>query len=196
VRHRVSLGGSIETWGGLRLSPLVNLESGPPFDITVGHDLYGDTLFNGRPGIGADPSKPGLIQTRYGLLDPNPLQNPSPGEKILSRNYGRGPGSVMLNMRLGKTFAFGSVPEDPSGHRTGGAPPAKSAVDHRYNLTLSLSIRNIINHTNPGAITGNITSPLFGQANQTAANGCFGGGGGFSENANNRRLEFQARFTF
>lgn len=40
---------------------------------------------------------------------------------------------------------------------------------------------------------GNITSPLFGQANQMA-----GGpnGEGFSENANNRRLELQTRFTF
>jgi hypothetical protein len=51
--------------------------------------------------------------------------------------------------------------------------------------------RNLLNHTNPGPIIGNITSPLFGQANSMA-----GGGGGFSENANNRRLELQMRFTF
>jgi len=53
--------------------------------------------------------------------------------------------------------------------------------------------RNLLNHTNPGPIIGNIASPLFGHANQMA-----GGpnGEGFSENANNRRLELQARFTF
>jgi len=52
---------------------------------------------------------------------------------------------------------------------------------------------NLLNHTNPGPIIGNITSPLFGRANQPA-----GGGGpaGFSEAANNRRLELQTRFTF
>jgi hypothetical protein len=56
-----------------------------------------------------------------------------------------------------------------------------------------MSIRNLLNHTNPGAITGNITSPYFGFANQAA-----GGpnGEGFYENANNRRLESQIRFTF
>jgi hypothetical protein len=56
-----------------------------------------------------------------------------------------------------------------------------------------MSIRNLLNHTNPGPITGNITSPYFGLANQVA-----GGpnGEGFYENANNRRLESQIRFTF
>jgi hypothetical protein len=39
---------------------------------------------------------------------------------------------------------------------------------------------------------GNITSPLFGQANQPAGSG----NAIFAENANNRRLELQMRFTF
>jgi hypothetical protein len=56
-----------------------------------------------------------------------------------------------------------------------------------------MSIRNLLNHTNPGPIIGNITSPLFGRANQVA-----GGpnGEGFYETANNRRLESQIRLTF
>jgi len=53
-----------------------------------------------------------------------------------------------------------------------------------------MSIRNLLNHTNPGPINGDITSPLF---NQMAGNT---NGEGFSENANNRRLELQIRFTF
>jgi len=57
-----------------------------------------------------------------------------------------------------------------------------------------MSVRNLLNHTNPGPIIGNITSPLFGQANQPAGGGP--GGGGFSEAANNRRLELQMRLTF
>jgi hypothetical protein len=56
-----------------------------------------------------------------------------------------------------------------------------------------MSVRNLLNHTNPGAIVGNITSPLFGQANQPAA---VRNGEGFSEAANNRRLELQTRLTF
>ena len=66
-----------------------------------------------------------------------------------------------------------------------------ATTSHRYNLTVSVSGRNILNHTNPGQITGNITSPLFGQANSIS-----GGFGAFAENANNRRMELQLRFTF
>jgi hypothetical protein len=54
-----------------------------------------------------------------------------------------------------------------------------------------MSVRNLLNHTNPGPIIGNITSPLFGQANPPA-----GGEFIFSEAANNRRLELQMRFAF
>jgi len=56
-----------------------------------------------------------------------------------------------------------------------------------------LSARNVLNHNNPGPLIGNITSPLFGRANQVAAGP---NGEGFSENACNRRLEVQIRFTF
>lgn len=63
----------------------------------------------------------------------------------------------------------------------------------RYNLVFSASAQNLLNHTNPGPIIGDITSPLFGNSNQIA-----GGpnGEGFFETGNNRRLELQTRFTF
>jgi hypothetical protein len=60
-------------------------------------------------------------------------------------------------------------------------------------LSFGLSIRNLLNHTNPGPITGDITSPYFGLANQVAGGA---NGEGFYETANNRRLESQIRFTF
>ena len=98
IRHRFSLNGSFNTKWNVRLSPFVIVDSGPPFDITVGRDLYGTTLFNGRPGIPNDPNKPGLIRTSFGLLDPNPTAD----QRILPRNYGRGPGSVTVNLRIAK----------------------------------------------------------------------------------------------
>src|SRR5215213_1253063 len=85
VRHRVSINGSINTKWNVRFNPFVVVESGPPFDITVGRDLYGTTLFNGRPGIATDFTKPGLIKTKYGLLDPNPTTD----QPTLGRNFGR-----------------------------------------------------------------------------------------------------------
>jgi len=51
-----------------------------------------------------------------------------------------------------------------------------------------MAIRNILNRNNPGPIIGNIGSPLFGQANQPYGINTLGGTG-FSEAANNRRLD-------
>jgi hypothetical protein len=211
IRHRVSLMGTITTKWGFRFNPMLTATSGPPFDITVGHDVYGDTLFNGRPGLATDGNKPGVVATPYGLLDPNP----TPGEPLLSRNFGRGPGQIMLNMRVGRTFRFGTVREAAAAANTGGgvggggggeqrgAPTnpfglagagqsGGTSTARRFSLTISMQIRNLTNHNNPGPIIGNIASPLFGRANQPAGPV----GALFSESANNRRLELQTRLTF
>ena len=103
IRHQLNLGGALSLKWGLRLNPLFIADSGSPFNITVGRDLYGNTLFNGRPGLTEDSSRPGLIPTRHGLLDPNPVA----GEFVLPRNFGRGPEIVMLNLRISKAFTFG-----------------------------------------------------------------------------------------
>jgi hypothetical protein len=196
IRNRLFVGGSLNTKWNVRLSPFIVVQSGAPYNITVGQDIYGDTLFNARPGIPTDLNKPGLIDTVYGWLDPNP----TPGEQLLPRNYGRGPGLISVNARLGKTWGFG-----PEREGAGGAASALGAghnsgfhsifsdvtTSRRYNLTLSLSARNLLNHVNEGPIIGQITSPLFGQANSVA-----GGYGAYAETANNRRLELQTRFTF
>jgi hypothetical protein len=205
IHHRGNIGGSIITKWHIRLNPYINIASGPPFDITTGSDLYGTTLFNARPGIVTNPNASGAVQTRYGLLDPNPV----PGETLLPRNYGRGPGQITVNLRVGKTWGFGpergkprvAPTPGPGGATTPGPPPNNgggitggvASTSRPYNVTLSVSIRNLTNHTNPGPIIGNITSPLFGLANQAAGSG---GGSGISESANNRRMEIQIRFAF
>lgn len=201
IHHQVTFGGSIAAKWGLQFSPLFIADSGAPYNITVGQDFFGTTLFNGRPGIATDPSRPGLVPTQYGLLDPNPV----PGESILPRNYGRGPAIIMLNLRVTKVFSFGPRAEgsiSTGGRRaqsgpfsTGGPGGASASTAHRFNLAVSLSMRNVLNHNNPGPIIGDIASPLFGLANQPYGAGGLGGTG-FSESADNRRLELQTRFTF
>ncbi len=173
VRHRASMGGSITTKFKLQWNPFIILQSGAPFNIVTSQDIYGDTLLTARPAFATNPNQPGVISTPYGLLDPNP----SPGEPIVPRNYGRGPGLVTINLRLARTFRFGET-------RAG-------KTDRPYGLTLSISARNLVNHVNPGPIIGNINSPLFGESNQIAS-----GSGAYADGANNRRLEFQARFAF
>jgi hypothetical protein len=212
ARHRVTFGGSVTARWNIRLSPFVVVQSGTPFDITAGSDLYGTTLFNGRPAFANNPAKPGLIETGYGLLDPNP----TPDEQSLGRNYGRGPTLVTVNMRITKAFGFGPAKGGSAAaasQATGKGPPTapstltaasnggirigsvlgSSSTERRFNLIVGMSGRNLLNHTNPGPIIGDITSPLFGFSNQTnvAPNG-----EGFSESANNRRLELQIRLTF
>jgi hypothetical protein len=202
IRNQGTFGGSLATRWGFAFSPLVILESGAPFNITVGQDLYGSTLFNGRPGIAVDNNRPGLIPSKYGLLDPNPV----PGEAILPRNFGRGPGLILANLRITKTFAFGPAGETSAPTTGGRRPPTgpfgsagpsggSSSTGRRYALSVGMSIRNVINHDNPGPIIGDITSPLFGRANQPYGAGSLGGTG-FSESADNRRLELQVRFRF
>jgi hypothetical protein len=186
IRNSLVFGGTFERWK-FRIAPLIRMYSGPPFDITAGSDIYGDTLFNARPGIPSDPSKQGLIQTQYGLLDPNP----SPGEPTLSRNYGHGPGYILFNLRLTKLFEFGRMPVSAATQSNSSAV----TENYRYTISVAASIRNIINHDNPGPIIGDITSPFFGRANQSAGATSFGGTG-FLESANNRRLELQTKFIF
>jgi hypothetical protein len=213
IRHRATIGGSITAWWGLRLSPLITAQTGAPFDITTSQDIYGTTVLTARPAFANDPSKPGLISTSYGLLDPNP----SPGEALLPRNYGRGPGLFSADLRVARTWGLGerrgstrknadgspapavATPQaGPAGRGgIGGFDGASSpggdagASGRRFSLTASVSIRNVLNHVNPGPIIGSINSPLFGQSNQIA-----GGFGAFSGNASNRRLEFQLRLGF
>jgi hypothetical protein len=218
-RNRVFVGGTINAWWGLLLAPFFTANSGAPFNITTGTDPYGTTLFNERPGI-ATPSTPGAILTPYGWLNPNP----TPGEAILPRNFGRSPGNVSLNFRIAKTFGFGGSRErsaNPTnnngnfgggggGRGPGGGGPGGGfaggpgggpggffrgfgggSTGQRYNLTISVQARNLLNHVNPGPINGIITSPLFDQSNSLA-----GGFGAFAQSGENRRIDLQARFTF
>ena len=139
---------------------------------------------------------PGVIATPYGLLDPNPTA----GEKIIPRQLRPQPGTDFCEpaavediwIRPGARGSDGRS-GGPGGPRPGGPGPGffGPATTHRYNLTFSISARNILNHVNPGPIIGNINSPLFGESNQLA-----GGYGAFASPANNRRIELQLRFGF
>jgi hypothetical protein len=183
IRHRVSLGGTVMTLGKLEFSPLIILQSGAPFNITTSQDIYGTGLLTARPAFAADPNRPGLIATPYGLLDPNPV----PGESLVPRNYGRGPGLFAVNLRLGRTFTFGQEAKSFSGGRGG----LRHLENHKFTLTPAISVRNLLNHVNPGPVIGDINSPLFGKSNQLAS-----GIGAFDNSANNRRLEFQLQLGF
>jgi hypothetical protein len=130
VRHRLVLGGSFALLKGFRLSPFMMTSSGAPFNITVGQDLNGDSIFNDRPAFApAGALGSNIVVTKWGTFD----TDPKAGEKIIPINYGAGPGFFEMNLRLSKTFAFGRKVErsssrggmqgPPPGGGRGGPPP-------------------------------------------------------------------------
>ena len=66
-----------------------------------------------------------------------------------------------------------------------------STSGKKYNLTLSVNIRNILNHPNYAPPSGDLSSPYFGEYRSLAGFGPFAGNTTY-----NRKLDFQLRFSF
>src|ERR1039457_1643514 len=171
VRHRVQFSGAFAFRWGLRLSPMLVATSTRPFNMTVGRDLNGDTIFTDRPAVATDLSRPSVVRTAFGAFD----LAPTPGQTIIPRNYGVGPGLVSLNLRLAKTFKLGKE--------------AKGKRDP-MELTFTALSRNLLNHPNLALPDGNLSSPYFGESTALVT------GGGGNSASGNRRIEFQCRLAF
>ncbi len=214
VRHRLFLGGSFSMPLGLRIFPFIVASSGAPFNITVGRDLNGDSLYTDRPAFATDLARASVVRTAFGAFDTSPL----PGATIIPRNFGEGPGQFSVNLRLSKTFGFGQRPGaataafphgGPAGQFGGPAGGPRGGGEHgggrvpggpgvlffdsgsnkRYNLTFTIMARNVLNRVNLALPIGNLSSPLFGHSNAIV--------GGFGQTATaNRRIEVQLRFSF
>src|SRR5260370_6826868 len=142
-----------------------------PLNSSTGSDDNGDTLVTDRLAF-AKSGDAGALVTRFGSFNPHA----GPGDAIIPRNFGRGPGEVNVNLSLSRTFSFGEVRKGVAGEspvvskdRNDGRafwPRLKSGItDRNYRLTFSIEASNLLNHTNFGAFNGVITSPLFGRPN-------------------------------
>jgi hypothetical protein len=202
VRHRLFLGGTVALPYAFRLSPFMIVNSGSPYNVTVGQDLSGDSLFNDRPAFAAGVSGSCLSPTaacHYVV--------PTQAYVSIPVNYLTGPSHFTLNLRLAKTFGFGpersaGAPQQREGRGGGGGPRGGgfgrsssgpfapgAANNRRYSLTFSVNARNVLNRVNLATPVGNLSSPLFGESNALA-------GGAFSSPAANRKIELQASFSF
>jgi len=125
VRQRLIVGGSFGVPWGIRLNPFVTAFTGRPFNITSGVDNNGDTVFADRPSLapaGADCASPLFRCTRFGNFRVVPL----PGDEIIPRNFGEGPGFFAVNLRASKTIGFGTVKSSTAataGQQAGGRGP-------------------------------------------------------------------------
>ena len=206
VRNRAVIGGTISLPYAFRLSPFILAQSGTPFNIIVGQDLNGDSIFNDRPALASTPGPGGTIYvTPYGTFNSAPI----PGQPITPINYGSGQSLFTLNLRLSKTFGLGPKTESHNtggphggggGHggglggrglAGGGGSPFTfgNETTHRYNLTFSVSARNLLNNVNYAPPIGNLDSPIFGTSNALA-------GPPFSSGSANRRIDLQMLFSF
>ena len=103
VRHRAFIFGSITMPWHVTLSPLIFASSGAPFNITTGVDTNGDSLSRERPSFATDTSRASVKVTPLGTFDLDPL----PGAQLIPRNFGDGPASFTVNLRVSRTFGFG-----------------------------------------------------------------------------------------
>jgi len=215
VRNRLFVGGTISLPHAFRLSPFIIADSGSPFNIIVGQDLNGDSIFNDRPALASTAGPGGKVYvTPYGTFNTVPI----PGQTITPINYGSATSLFTLNLRLSKTFGLGPKVEGTTasagggprgggggggGHGgglggrglTGGGGPGGGPfifggeTSHKYNLTFSVSARNLLNNVNYAPPIGNLDSPLFGTPNALA-------GAPFSSGSANRRIDLQMLFSF
>jgi hypothetical protein len=116
VRHRFTVFGTYNSklWS-LVFNPFIVASSGQPFNIITGSDSNLDRQFTERPsfaGANVNCNGPFIKCTRFGNFN----LKPAAGEQIIPRNFGEGPGSFTVNLRVSRTFGFGNI------HKAAAAP--------------------------------------------------------------------------
>jgi hypothetical protein len=165
IRNRGFLGGYTRLPWRFSINPFFIVQSSKPFNIVVGEDLNGDTQFNDRPAFATDLTRPSVVRTKWGAFDTSPI----PGQKIIPVNYGIGPGVLIANLRLNRSFNFGpKLPEPPAPPAPAAAAPKPAAkpekkeIERRYTWSIGISAHNVLNHPNFAQPVGVLGSPLFG----------------------------------
>jgi hypothetical protein len=194
VRHTFTLNGTVNGPWSLRLSPFVVASSGRPYNITLGRDTNGDTIYTERPAFADDSTLPrSLMQTRLGNFNLEPVA----GQASIPRNFGTGPRFFLVNMRLSRSFRINEA-------KKGSTKASQSKKQHSrnilmnwingrpYNLTVAVQVQNLFNNTNLGLPTGNLRSTYFGRSNSIAS----GYGYGDTPTTANRRIELQMQISF
>jgi hypothetical protein len=206
VRHRFYSNVYWQTKTGWSINSFIVGSTGTPFNVTTGHDTNGDNAFSERPAFATDLSKPGVIITPYGALDPNP----APGQKIIPRNLGQGRAYFSVNMGASKTWKFGkAIPPKPAPLGAGavsasvaapvaadGKPLAKPPIQRPYSLTISVYASNLLNRNNQANPVGNMASPYFLKSTGTTFGGVYFGPGGFGGSGGNRNITLRMRLGF
>ena len=179
-----------------------NAHSGPPFDITTGTDVNGDTIFNDRPAFATDLTRASVVRTAFGTFDTAPL----PNQRLVPRNYGSSPGLAWLDVQLYRDFHLGPRPRANAVAPGGQASPAAARP---WDLKFQVEAQNVLNHNNPGVPVGAlaaqpctaVASGAVSASSQTCASPYFGRSLSLASDfspltASNRTILLQASFSF
>ena len=172
------------------MNPFIIANSGRPFNITLGHDLNNDSVFTDRPAF-AQPGQPGAIDTRFGWFNPTPGPNDiiiprnygdGPGAFTVNLRVSRtlGFGGIRTNNRpvgmgggewrrgisrrriwRGSRGGGGMRGGGFGGGMRGGMMGDSGGTEQRFNMTLSVQARNLLNTTNLGLPSGTSRPPCL-----------------------------------
>ncbi len=218
IRNRIFLYGNITLPHLISVSPLIAYQSGSPYNITSGLDLYSDNQFNSRavfvPAGTPSTVAEGFVKSIAGCGTFATPGNAG-GTGQVPINDCTGPGSFTTNLRVVKTFGFGpqSGPrpdrQQQGGQRGPGGPGGPGggggrgggggfggggvSSGKRYNASFGIQAQNIFNDADRGTPNGTLSSPSFGTSTTLAGTG---NNGLYTSGSALRRVYLQASFSF
>ncbi len=172
IRHTLYAGGGVPLPFHFSTNFYLQARSAPPFNITVGQDLNGDSQFNDRPTFATDLTRPSVVATKWGTFDTAPI----PGQQVIPYNYGRAPGSFINYLQLNRVWSFGPEQHVPR------PPGTKGPLPRKYSLSFNVSVFNVFNHPSLAPPSGILSSPIFGRSVNTSGS--------------SRSINLQTRFFF
>ncbi|HEY2866147.1 MAG TPA: carboxypeptidase regulatory-like domain-containing protein [Pyrinomonadaceae bacterium] len=116
IRNMFTIGGNLNLPWGVALAPFVVASSGRPFNIVTGIDTNGDTISTERPTFAALAARCSQLNITASWCD---VAGQDPNT-IIPRNWGEGPPSLTVNLRLSKNFGFGGKGDTVAGNQNGG----------------------------------------------------------------------------
>ena len=122
------------------VTPIFDVSSGKPYDITTGTDANGDGDYKDRPSFSAVAGA-GIYATKFGLLSTNVVNGNVP------RNFGTMPTVAELDLNVSRSFKL---------------LPKKTNDTRR--LAVNVRSANLLNHTNVTAVESVVGSPAFGSS--------------------------------
>jgi len=212
VKNRIFLGGTITLPQFIQVSPFMIGQSGNPYNVTTGTDVYNDSLYNARPdvvnGVATNGDTIKSIPGCGTFAQPGVVA----GASVAPINACTGPALFTLNFRLTKTFGFGASTVKAAsngGGPGGGGPPGGgrggaggggrgggpgfggggAGTGKRYNLAVGLQVQNLFNNEDLATPQGNLSNPDFGRSTQIT-------GGPYTTSSALRRITLQTSFQF